>query len=163
MSVRDRRLHARHAVLVAIGLAIIVVGTACVPTPSAGPSGGGGVAGDIINRHNGARANAGLPGFSVDGAMNANAQFHANRLAGGSNGCGNLWHSGELGAWYSGHAAGENVACLGPCPGDGAQMMSMWLNSSEHRANILNGAFRYMGVGVACNGHIMMAVVHFRS
>jgi uncharacterized protein YkwD len=157
-------MRARHAVLVAIALSIIVVGTACVPKPSAGPSGGGGggVAGDLINRHNGARANAGLPGFMVDGAMNANAQFHANRLAAGSNGC-NLWHSGELGGWYSGHAAGENVACLGPCPGDGGQLMSMWLNSPGHRANIMNGAFRYIGVGVACNGHAMYAVTHFRS
>ena len=44
-----------------------------------------------------------------------------------------------------------------------AQMMNMWLNSPEHRANIFNGAYRFIGVGVACNGRVMFAVVHFRS
>jgi uncharacterized protein YkwD len=26
--------------------------------------------------------------------------------------------------------------------------MSAWMNSSGHRANILNGSYRYLGVGV---------------
>lgn len=96
--------------------------------------------------------------------MFANAQFHADRLArGGGGGC-NLWHSSELGSWYAGHSAAENVACVGPCPGDVAQqMMGLWLNSPEHRANIYDPGFRYIGVGVACNGRAMFAVVHFRS
>jgi uncharacterized protein YkwD len=120
------------------------------------------VVGDIINGQNNARAQAGLPGFAVDGGMNANAQFHANRLAGGGS-CGNLWHSGELGSWYAGHSAGENVGCVSPCPGSGGGFVSMWLNSAAHRANIMNGGFRYIGVGATCNGRAMFAVVQFRN
>jgi len=41
--------------------------------------------------------------------------------------------------------------------------MSMWLNSPEHRVNIFDAGFRYIGVGTACDGRVMFAVVHFRS
>jgi uncharacterized protein YkwD len=96
--------------------------------------------------------------------MNANAQFHADRLAGaGGGGCG-LFHSGELGSWYAGHSSAENVACVGPCSGNAAQQfMGLWLNSPDHRANIFTPDFRFIGVGVACNGRELFAVVHFRS
>lgn len=159
VSLGDRR--ARRGALAAIALSVALLGAACVPPPSGG-GGGGGVAGDIVNRHNSARANSGLPGLAVDGGMNANAQMHANRLAGGGGGCGNLWHSGELGAWYRG-SAGENLGCVGPCPSNGAQLMSSWLNSPAHRANILNGGYRFIGVGVVCSGGVQYAVVHYRS
>jgi uncharacterized protein YkwD len=155
-------LRARRGALIAIAISLAVLGAACVPRPSGAPSGGGPI-GDIISRHNSARANAGLPQFAVDGGMSGNAQAHANRLASGAGGSCNMWHSSELGSWYSGHAAAENIACVGPCPGDGAQMMNMWLNSPEHRANLLNGGYRYIGVGAACNGRAMFAVVHFRN
>jgi uncharacterized protein YkwD len=161
-----RRLRARRGALAVLAVALAVLGAACVPptasaprpaAPSAGP------ADDIVNRHNAARAGAGLPGFAIDGALNTNAQYHAQRLASSSDGSCRLWHSGELPSWYPGRAAAENVACIGPCPSNGAQMMSMWLNSPEHSVNIFNGGYRYIGVGVACNGREGFAVVHFRS
>jgi uncharacterized protein YkwD len=160
------RHRTRWGAIVAVVLALAVLGAACAPKPAAGPSasGGSGIVGDIINRLNSARAQAGLPGFAVDGGMNANAQMHANRMAaGGGGGCGNLYHSPELGAWYAGHSAGENVACASPCPGNGGQFVSMWLSSPPHRANIMNGGFRYIGVGAACNGRAMYAAVQFRN
>ena len=166
MSNRSRH-RTRWGAIVAVALTLVVVGAACAPKPAAGPaasSGGGGPVGDIINRLNSARAQAGLPGFAVDGGMNANAQMHANRMAGGGGGgCGNLYHSPELGGWYAGHSAGENVGCASPCPGDGSKFTSMWLSSPPHRANIMNGGFRYIGVGAACNGGAMYAVVQFRN
>jgi uncharacterized protein YkwD len=163
MSLKSRPRRARRGALVVIALTLVVVGAACRPSPSAGPAASSSPINDIVGRHNGARAQAGLPQFAVDGGMNANAQFHAERLASSGGGSCGLWHSGELGGWYGGHAAAENVACVGPCPSNGAQMMSMWLNSPEHRGNIFNGGYRYIGVGVACNGRAMYAVVHFRS
>lgn len=164
MSFTGRR--ARRGALVVAVLSLTVLGAACVPNPSAAPppqQASGGPVGSIINALNGARGQAGLPGFAVDGGMNGNAQFHANRLASGGGGCGNLWHSGEIGQWYAGHAAAENVACFSPCISDGGQFVSMWLNSPPHRANILDGGYHYVGVGAACNGGAMYAVAHFRS
>ncbi|HEY8217319.1 MAG TPA: CAP domain-containing protein [Acidimicrobiia bacterium] len=164
-----RALRARRGALVVAALALVVLTAACVPAPSAGPppassgGGGGGGAGGIVNGLNAARAQAGLPGFAVDGGMNGNAQFHANRLASGGGGCNNLWHSGELGAWYAGHASGENVACISPCQGNAGVVVGMWLNSPPHRANILNGGYSFVGVGVACNSGAMYAVAQFRS
>ena len=159
------RIRAPRMALVAVVLAVVLVGVACGPTPAPGPSASaqGGVAGSIINGMNGARGQAGLGGFAVDGGMNANAQFHANRLASGGGGCNNLYHSSELGAWYAGHAAGENVACVSPCNGNGGQIVGLWLNSPSHRANILDGGFNFVGVGVACNGNALYAVAQFRS
>ena len=155
---RDR---ARGGALIVIVLALVVLASACVPRPSGGPApASGGPVNDLVNRHNGARANAGLPGFAVDPGLNGYAQFHAERLAGGGGQC-NLWHSGELASWYPGHAAAENIACVGPCPSNGAAAMSMFLNSPTHVANILDGGFRYIGAGAACNGRVMFFVVHY--
>ena len=72
-------------------------------------------------------------------------------------------HSSEIGTWYAGHYAGENVACIGPCPSNGTGFQNDWMNSPPHRANILNGRYAFVGVGIACNGSAMFAVVHFRS
>jgi uncharacterized protein YkwD len=42
--------------------------------------------------------------------------------------------------------AAENIAYGGQTP---ARLMSMWMNSSGHRANILNPALTSIGVGIA--------------
>jgi uncharacterized protein YkwD len=160
-----RRRRARWGALLVLAAAIAVLGAACVPrtasAPPAAPSSG--LADDIVNRHNAARAGAGLPGFAIDGALNTNARYHAHRLASGSDGSCRLWHSGELPSWYPGRASAENIACIAPCPKNGAELTSMWLNSPDHAVNIFNGGYRYIGVGVECNGREGFAVVHFRS
>lgn len=42
--------------------------------------------------------------------------------------------------------ASENIAC-GNVTAD--QMVTMWMNSPGHRANILNGSFTHIGIGAA--------------
>ena len=121
--------------------------------------------GDIVNLHNQVRANAGLPGLTIDPGMNAHAQFHADRMATmGGNPC-LIAHSSqtELSTWYAGKYSAENVACIGPCPSDGAGFQKSWMDSPPHRANILNGRYAFVGVGITCDGPAMFAVVHFRS
>ena len=51
----------------------------------------------------------------------------------------------------SARAAGENIA-YGTVSAD--QMMTMWMNSPGHRANILNGSYTHIGIGAvkASNG-----------
>lgn len=160
MSRTSSRQRAHRGTLVGIALALAVLGAACLP---AAPPGWVNPFNDIISRQNNARVGARLPGFGGDAGMNANAQFHANRLASTSGGACNLWHSSELGAWYAGYSAGENVACVPGCPSDGAATVSAWLNSPGHRANIMNPGFRHIGAGAACAGGWMFSVTHYRS
>lgn len=53
----------------------------------------------------------------------------------------------DMGISYSG--AGENIAMGQTSP---AQVMNEWMNSSGHKANILNPSFKNLGVGVYKSG-----------
>jgi uncharacterized protein YkwD len=59
------------------------------------------------------------------------------------------------------HTMGENIL-VGPGNMTAAQMEAAWMNSEPHKANILNGTFTAIGVGVAIgpDGR-MWAVVDF--
>ncbi|WP_426564401.1 CAP domain-containing protein [Angustibacter sp. McL0619] len=52
-------------------------------------------------------------------------------------------------AGYSGHTLGENIAAG---QRTASAVMASWMGSSGHRANILNCAFKQIGVGVASGG-----------
>jgi uncharacterized YkwD family protein len=52
-------------------------------------------------------------------------------------------------AGYAGRAMGENIAAGYTTP---AAVMAAWMNSSGHRANILNCRFAEIGVGYAAGG-----------
>jgi uncharacterized protein YkwD len=50
---------------------------------------------------------------------------------------------------YAGALLAENIAWGGGGLGTPRRMVSTWMNSAGHRANILNGTLRDSGVGVA--------------
>jgi uncharacterized protein YkwD len=50
---------------------------------------------------------------------------------------------------YSGWALGENLAWGGGGLSTPRQIVRAWMNSPEHKANILNGSYRDIGVGIA--------------
>jgi uncharacterized protein YkwD len=52
-------------------------------------------------------------------------------------------------AGYSGRTLGENIAAG---QRTASAVMASWMSSSGHRANILNCAFKQIGVGVASGG-----------
>jgi uncharacterized protein YkwD len=61
---------------------------------------------------------------------------------------------------YAGYSGlGENIL-HGGCGISAAQMDQAWMNSPEHRANIL-GNFSAVGIGVACNGGDLYATEEF--
>jgi len=156
---RTRRT--RRIVLVGLALCALVLVTACgpdAPPPPPSPA-----AADILARHNYLRGLNGMGGLSVDGAMQANAQFHADRLAAGATGCGSLWHSPELASWYPGVLAGENISCVTGCPTSGEQPFNLWMSSPPHKANILRPEFTDVGIATSCNGAVMMVVAQYRS
>jgi uncharacterized protein YkwD len=101
----------------------------------------------ILGATNAARANAGLQALSVNDCLARMAQQHAERLAAAKT----LYHQ-NIGAVASAcgmSAAGENVAMNYTGPSD---MVGQWMDSSGHRANMLNGGFTLIGIGTARAG-----------
>ena len=62
----------------------------------------------------------------------------------------------DLGISYGG--AGENIAYGQSSP---EEVMTAWMNSSGHRANILNSSFTKLGVGVYKSGNTIYWVQLF--
>jgi uncharacterized protein YkwD len=108
-----------------------------------------GVQDPVVASVNWHRALAGIRGVTVDSRLTSAAQSHANDMANrrrlthtgsdGSNGGTRIWRYG-YGAW----TWAENIAAGQTTP---EQVMSAWMASAGHRANILNG--RMVNIGVA--------------
>lgn len=93
------------------------------------------------------RANAGVGGISQNASLDAVAQIRAQEIAQSfshtrPNGTSCFTVLGENGIAYN--YAGENIAAG---YGDPASVMSGWMNSEGHRANILDGSFGQVGIG----------------
>lgn len=133
-----------------------VAGSAAFATPAfASP------AGDLAAATNAARAGAGLPGLQIDGQLSSVAQAWANHLAAANV----LSHNGALRSQVSNWTnLGENVGMAGDIP----SVQQAFMNSPEHRANILNPKYTLMGVGSAtsilpsCNCRVLWVVVDFK-
>lgn len=106
----------------------------------------------VLAEVNAARAQNGLSALTLDANMNRAAAVRAAELAQSfshtrPNGSRGLTALNEAGVSY--RTAGENIA-------SGQQtaqaVVSAWMNSSSHRANILSASFGRMGVGQATIG-----------
>jgi uncharacterized protein YkwD len=105
----------------------------------------------LLNGTNSQRSSNGLGALALNGQLNAAAQAKANDMA-----ARDYWsHNTPDGAtpWtfivhagYSYQAAGENLAYGF---GNSSETISGWMNSPEHRANILNGNYADVGFGIA--------------
>ncbi|QDY11496.1 hypothetical protein FJK98_07300 [Micromonospora sp. HM134] len=126
------------------------------PTTRAAVSGGGGgsQAQQVVDLVNAERAKAGCAAVTVNAKLTLAAQQHSQDQADHET----MTHTGSDGsnagqrldrAGYTWRTYGENVAWNQQTP---AAVMQAWMNSSGHRANILNCAFTEIGVGVA-NGN----------
>lgn len=98
----------------------------------------------LLKLHNEQRELKGRPGLELDQYLCDYAQNHAQWMADRSN----LKHSNisVLMGKYS--TAGENIAWNQRTEKD---VVNDWMNSSGHRANILNRSFTKVGFGVAYN------------
>jgi uncharacterized protein YkwD len=146
--VRRRARRWRIAAPLIAVVALALAAAACAPpgSPGSGPTG------DMVQAMNQDRAAAGLPPLSWDSQLYDLAQNHANGIAASQS----LWHS-DLAAWINTpwmsawRALGENLLMVPP----GVNAWSaedVWMGSGPHRANILNGGFNRVGVGVATDG-----------
>ena len=153
---RWRRLTRRcTADLGAFGVtAVLGLGTAaailpqCGPAPATAPTS---ATQQVVDLANARRAQFGLPALSVSGALMNSAQAHAADQAAVSR----MSHAGTDGSdlaarldrvAYRYSAWGENVAAG---YGDAGGVINGWMNSSGHRANILNRNFTQIGIGLA--------------
>ncbi|MFV0451363.1 MAG: CAP domain-containing protein [Propioniciclava sp.] len=114
------------------------------PRPAGSSSAEPSTAGEILALVNAERDRAGLAPVRADGCLSETlAQPWAQHLAD----IGDLVHQ-DLGEALSAcgglGAAGENIAYGQTTP---AEVMDGWMNSSGHRANILNPSFTRLGVG----------------
>lgn len=120
---------------------------------STGNTGSATAAQEVLRLVNAARAQNGLSALTLDASMSRAANVRASELAKSfshtrPNGTRGLTALAEAGVSY--RAAGENIAA-------GQQtaqaVMSGWMNSSGHRANILSSKYSRLGVGqVVING-----------
>ena len=110
----------------------------------------------MLQRINAERATAGVGALSACGTLRAAAVAHSADQAAHSS----MSHTGSDGstmvqraerAGYTGWMSlGENVAY-----GYGTvdAVMTAWMNSPGHRANLLNGSFTHVGLGQAAAGN----------
>jgi uncharacterized protein YkwD len=127
------------------------------PAPAPGACDGGPSA--LIDATNRDRGANGLAGLCASATLNGMAQRWANWMAQNNS----LTHQ-DLNALIGGlpfSAMGENILD-GPGTMAATQMEAAWMASPEHRANILQAAFRVAGVGIAfgADGRVW-AVVDF--
>ena len=149
------------AVLVATG-ALALVGAACSPAGGPGPPVGAQSCGPdattnaIFAYTNNSRAQNGLAPLVWNGQLGCLATAWSQYLAS----TGGFYHR-DLNATitspgYQGyHTLGENIL-KGPASMSAADMHNAWMNSPDHRANILSPAYSSMGIGLAyANGEVL--------
>lgn len=148
----ERRTPRHLAAGVAALLALVLAGCAA-PAPAAAPVPvAGSWQAEMLASLNAQRSAAGVGPLTACPTLEVAAQRHSADQAARST----MSHTGSDGsspwdrmarAGYRNYtAAAENVA--GGQRGVG-QVMSAWMGSSGHRANILNGAYTHVGVGQA--------------
>lgn len=125
--------------------------TPATTSRSVGGTGVSSQARQVVDLVNAERAKAGCGAVKINSKLTAAAQAHSQDQADHRK----MSHDGSDGSkvdkrldrvGYAWRAYGENVAWNQQTP---AAVMKAWMNSSGHRANILNCSFTEIGVGVA--------------
>lgn len=130
--------------LVAVGVVLLALVAGTVIAPVAGADAG--AESDFVARINNARAGRGLGPLQVDGELTGIARRWSQRMADEQR----LSHNPNLSreVTHDWEKLAENVG-FGPDPGT---IHDAFMNSSAHRANILDGALTHVGVGVVVDG-----------
>jgi uncharacterized protein YkwD len=111
---------------------------------------------DVVKATNAQRTAHGLRPMTVTSCLSSLATKWAAHLA-----ATNTFAHQSLGPFLSNcHAstAGENIAKGNVTASD---VVTLWMNSAEHRANLLNGAFTHVAIGAARQGGDWVVVQDF--
>lgn len=132
-----------------------VKAAASAPASSAASSAASGVTARVVALVNSARGKAGCSALTVNAKLTKAAQSHSDDMSGSQA----MSHTGSDGsspgdritsAGYDWRTYGENVAYGYPTA---ESVMAGWMSSPGHKANILNCAFKEIGVGLAKDGY----------
>lgn len=139
-----RRPYVRILRAIAAALAMALGAAALAPSAA---SAAGGPAGEVFTLTNAQRTQAGLPALASDPALDAAAAEWARQLASSCtfDHSTSAWRNSRVAA-FGWVATGENIAAGQP---DAASVVNSWMNSSGHRANILDKRYTGLGVGYA--------------
>ena len=150
----------RRALLVVLALLVVVIGTSPPPV-DAKPAGLASHRNHLIEKHNRKRARFGVAPLTKSKWANALAQSSAGRIASESGGGCVLRHTDgqQLLGWYNA-AVAENIACVWGCIESKTAFRQFW-NSGPHRANILDGRYRWIGIGIECWGPMSYFAIHY--
>jgi uncharacterized protein YkwD len=126
------------------------------PAPSqtgAAPAGNAAFEAEVVTLVNAERTKAGCPAVAVDDRLTTAARAHSTDMAVRNYFTHNTPEGVEFAtritnAGYRWSGAGENIAKGQRTP---TEVMSSWMNSAGHKANILNCGFKDLGVGVAAD------------
>lgn len=128
--------------------------TTAAPTAPPAPSGSG-VQGQVLSLTNAERAKVGCPALALDGRLNAASTAHSQDMAANSY----FSHTGLNGSqpWDRSAAAGYPVSGIAENIAQGygspEAVVTGWMNSPGHRANIVNCSYRHMGLGHVASGN----------
>lgn len=123
------------------------------PPPAPAPTGNTAQEAEVVTIVNAERAKAGCAALTADDRLTAAARGHSADMAAR----GYFSHTTPEGvafstritsAGYRWSSAGENIAKGQRTP---AEVMTAWMNSAGHKANILNCGFKNIGVGVVAD------------
>jgi uncharacterized protein YkwD len=108
----------------------------------------------ILDLHNAVRKKHGLVSLCVDPALTRAARAHSKEMIGKRYFRHESFDGETVGArlkrfGYDWYASGENIAWGSGSMSRPDDRFKGWMESPGHRANILNGAFREVGVGTA--------------
>ena len=121
------------------------------PTPTPAPSGNAAFETEVVRIVNEERGKVNCPALIADDRLTTAARGHSADMAARNY----FSHTTPEGvefatritnAGYRWSGAGENIAKGQRTP---AEVMTSWMNSAGHKANILNCGFKNIGVGVA--------------
>ena len=147
----------RWAGILAATVALGFLGAACAAAPPAPPAqcGMDPTSAAIFNDVNVSRAQNGLPGLAPNGQLTCLAQGWSAYMAATNNFAHRDLAAVLASPSYGGyHTLGENIL-EGPEGMTADQMHTAWMNSPDHRANILSGAYSSLGIGLAyANGQV---------
>ena len=156
------------AALLAVVAAVVVAAIQpqdanAAPTVSVRTCGGGTIQlstaeSQILSKHNQARIDNGLPKLCVHPLLTKAARSHSQEMIdkdyfahesfNGETDIARMQRFGYTSAGYSFTKYGENIYWGTGTSGSASSAHAWWMNSSGHRANILDPDFRQVGIGV---------------
>jgi uncharacterized protein YkwD len=122
--------------------------------PSVNPAEHSDPEGRLITLMNQSRAKAGLRPLKPSGLLGEVARSHSREMSAGDF----FSHTGPTGsgpmerlerAGYAWKAFGENIGCGEDSP---EKILLSWMNSSDHRENVLDPAYTEVGIGLVRGG-----------